>query len=144
MELLQEKILKILLILIWSLVLIHMTAEYFYLYWLFKWFDIFTHFLGGVWLGLASIWIWYLSGYFGNMRMPDKKSIFIALGAGLLIGFVWEFYEFIIWQLSGKGLPINYIGDSSLDIIVDVVGAVLGFFILKYIASDMKVKNILE
>ena len=53
----QEKMLKILFVLIWVLTFIHMVAEYYHLYYHLSWFDIVTHFLGGVWLGLAVVWL---------------------------------------------------------------------------------------
>ncbi|KKS86003.1 MAG: hypothetical protein UV60_C0004G0080 [Parcubacteria group bacterium GW2011_GWA2_43_11] len=56
-DLLQERILKLLFIVIWVLALVHMTAEYYYLYWTVRWFDILTHFLGGLWVGIAVVWV---------------------------------------------------------------------------------------
>jgi len=130
MEILQERILKILFVLIWALALVHMMAEYYYLYWIFRWFDIVTHFFGGVWVGIAAIWFWYLSGYIKAMHFPKKKAVLVALLFGLLIGFLWEGYEYVVWQLVGKGLPPNYIPDTTLDLVMDCMGAYLGFFAL--------------
>ncbi len=139
MELFQERVLKVLFILIWILALIHMSAEYFHLYWLFKWFDLIPHFLGGVWVGLSGIWIWYFSGYFKNMELPDKNVVIIAILFGFIIGFVWEAYEYVIKQLSGAGLPVNYVFDSVLDLLMDVIGAFAGFLTFKYITKDISV-----
>jgi len=125
---LQEKVLKILFILIWVLAFLHMLAEAYYLYWTIDWFDIVTHFLGGLWLGIASLWFWYLSGYLHKAHMPNKKALYIALGAGIFIGIFWEIYEFTVWHLSGAGLPSNYVSDTIMDICVDFVGACVGYF----------------
>lgn len=136
-EIIHERLLKTLFVLIWALALIHMTAEYFYLYWTFRWFDIFTHFLGGVWVGLATIWIWYFSEYLGKTRIPGKEVLLIAILGGLIVGCVWEGYEYVVWMWSGQGLPVNYVADSSLDLVMDVVGALFGFFIYSFIQKKV-------
>lgn len=137
LELYQEKILKTLLILIWSLALIHMTAEYYYLYWTIRWLDICTHFLGGVWVGVAGVWFWFFSGYMREPQSPEKHILPVALITGLVVGVVWELYEYVVWQLSGAGLPPNYIPDTSLDLVMDITGAFVGFFLVLYILRDL-------
>jgi len=131
-DLLQERILKLLFIVIWVLALVHMTAEYYYLYWTVRWFDILTHFLGGLWVGIAVVWVWYFSGYVRKMYMPDKSTVFVALLGGLLVGLLWELYEYIVWIVTDAGLPFGYIGDTILDLIMDITGAGVGFLILQY------------
>ncbi|HCC05130.1 TPA: hypothetical protein DEP58_02375 [Patescibacteria group bacterium] len=128
---LQERILKLLFILIWMLALIHMTAEYYHLYWTIRWFDILTHFLGGLWVGIAVVWLWYFSGYVRKMYMPDRHTVFVALLGGLLVGLIWELYEYIVWILTDAGLPPGYVGDTLLDLVMDVTGAGVGFLILQ-------------
>jgi len=136
MELHQERVLKFLFVLIWVLAVAHMMAEVYYLYWVFGWYDIMTHFLGGLWVGMAFLWIWYLSGYVGEIKAPDKKALYIALLAGLVIGILWEGYEYIVWIWSGTGLPQNYIPDTTLDIVVDILGAFLGYFVFLKLTHD--------
>jgi len=132
MERQKEHLLKVLFILIWVIALIHMAAENFYLYWTYRWFDIFTHFLGGMWVGLAGIWLWYFSGYIREMHLPSKRAVLVALGVGISIGIVWEVFEFVVWQLTGNGLPINYIPDTALDLVVDAIGALAGFGLFQF------------
>lgn len=108
-----------------------MTAEFYYLYWIFRWFDIVTHFLGGVWVGIATVWFWHFSGYLNKMHMPDKRTVFVALLGGLLIGLVWEMYEYVIWIWTGEGLPLNYVADTRLDLVMDLLGSLAGFVVLK-------------
>lgn len=126
----KEHVLKVLFILIWVLALTHLAAEQFSLYWTYWWFDVLTHFLGGAWLGLASLWLWYFSGHFGT-RMPTRRAVLIALFAGLSIGLLWEVYEYSVWQFLGTGLPNNYVADTLGDLAMDVVGALFGYGMFK-------------
>ncbi len=141
MELYQERLLKVLLIVIWTLALLHMTAESYHLYWTFKWLDTVTHFIGGVWVGLAGIWLWYFSGYFKEMRMPDKKLLSVVLFSGILIGVFWEFFEYIVRYFAGNGLPDNYIFDTSVDLFMDIAGSLAGFFVAKYFIFKVDLKS---
>lgn len=137
LEVLQEKILKVLFVLIWVLAFIHMLAEAYYLYWILNWFDIVTHFLGGLWLGISALWFWYLSGYIYKAHFPDKKAFYIALCAGITFGFFWEVYEYAVWQWSGAGLPNNYISDTIMDLFVDILGALMGYFTFSFLIKKM-------
>lgn len=133
----KEIILKTLLILIWVLALVHMIAEYYHFYWIFRWFDIVTHFLGGVWVGLAGLWIWFYSGYIRTPSLPKKNVFLVAILAGLLVGLVWELFEYAVWVWSGDGLPLNYVGDTVLDVCVDVIGAGGGaFFFSRFVRKN--------
>jgi magnesium-transporting ATPase (P-type) len=137
MKVLQERILKTLFVLIWVLALTHMSAEYYYLYWRLGWFDILTHFLGGLWLGIASIWLLYFSGYVRKPQIPGNGAFLTSLFAGLLIGIVWELYEYVVWQWSGLGIPINYIPDTTLDLLMDFIGSGAGFFVVKNVLKGV-------
>ena len=130
-ETLQERILKLLFILIWVLALIHMTAEYYHLYWTVRWFDIVTHFFGGVWVGIATIWLWNFSGYIRKAHLPTKRTVYVALLGGLVVGLVWELFEYVVWFFTWEGLPLNYIPDTLLDLVMDFAGSLVGFVILK-------------
>ena len=126
-ELHQERLLKTLFILIWVLTFVHMIAEYYYLYWRLPWFDIVTHFLGGIWVGLAVVWAYYLSGYVRTPTLPDRKALWLVLALGLFVGILWEGYELAVWVVSEAGIPSRYLPDTLLDICVDVVGVLVGY-----------------
>lgn len=141
---LQERTLKLLFILIWLLALVHMSAEYYHLYFFFPWFDIVTHFLGGLWVGIATVWVWYFSGYLRKAHLPDRNSIYVALLGGLVVGIVWELYQYVIWMLTDVGIPLGYIGDTILDLVMDVVGAGVGSFILQYFIFEKQLEILAE
>jgi len=128
------RVLKVLFFLVWIIAILNAAAEYWYWYWRVLWFDIPMHFIGGVWLGLAGIWLWrhtrYLEGIRNRIQVPN---IVIVLVAGIVIGCAWESYEFIVWKYSGKGFPDEYVADLQLDLIMDTLGAVASLAVYKFL-----------
>ncbi len=130
MRMSTERIPAVLFFLIWGITLFHLAAEQYYWYWQYRWLDIPMHFLGGVWLGLAGIWVIYHIEWFKNIR--DRTTpLLAALLAGLVIGILWEGYEFVVWQLAGNGLPIGYWEDTAKDIVIDIIGAYCGYLLYR-------------
>ncbi|KKS84659.1 MAG: hypothetical protein UV60_C0017G0001, partial [Parcubacteria group bacterium GW2011_GWA2_43_11] len=72
--------------------------------------------------------------------MPDRSTVFVALLGGLLVGLVWELYEYIVWILTDAGLPFGYIGDTILDLVMDITGAGVGFLILQQFVFEKQVE----
>lgn len=97
-------------------------AGAFYLYWTVDWFDNVTHFLGGLSLGMLSLWIIYDSGFFSKLEPSTKRAVITSVIAVLIIGIGWEVFEYI------NGLTQSteeYSLDVMHDLIADVLGAVL-------------------
>jgi hypothetical protein len=131
----EDLLVRLLFLIIWLLAGLHIAAEYYYLYWTYWWFDVLTHFIGGLWLGIASIWLYYFSGYVRTMRPSLRQAFATALMAGLVVGIAWEVYEYVVWQLSGEGLPGNYVSDTLSDIMMDSIGAAAGFIVYRYVVG---------
>lgn len=129
-----DRILQILFVLIWVIALLHVTAEFQYWYWTYRWLDIPMHFVGGVWVGLAAVWLRYHSGHLRKKSSPPTRPLMVALVGGIAFGLVWELYEFLVWTLGGVGLPPQYIPDSSLDLVMDMLGAFVGYGIYRRFA----------
>jgi len=108
----------------------------FFLYWKFWWYDIVMHFLGGVAIGFIALWYYYFSGY---IKKINKKIPFIYLYTFIVVfsvGIGWEVFEFLL----EVDFSNNYIPDTSLDLIMDILGSVSSvWFFLKFI----KIKNII-
>ncbi len=103
------------LLLIWVL---HLLGIYLYLYWLFNWYDIVLHFLGGVWVSLIIIWILSI------LEVQDKKMFFYVLLSIIIIGFSWEIFEY----LTGiTGPTFIELIDTIKDLLNDTLGALIGF-----------------
>ncbi len=126
--------LKVLFVLIWGILALDVLAQYLALYWLFDWFDLVTHFLGGLWVGLAVLWFWYRSGYARAMARPTgfRVPFELSLSAALGVGVLWELYEYGIWVFSHYGVPDAFMLDALGDLGMDLLGASLGALLFTY------------
>jgi hypothetical protein len=98
-------------------------------FWNMRWFDSGMHFLGGLGIGLFSLWVWYVSGLFGK-NVPTRKEAFVtALIFSMLAGTWWEFFEIA----NGIAHPIgSYALDTFNDMLADFFGGmVAGFYGMK-------------
>lgn len=86
-----------------------------YLYWRFAWFDVPMHFLGG--LAIAS----FLVGFWWRFR-----PVVYALSFALII-VSWELFEF----LAGMPREANYVFDTTLDLLIGSVGAIITYAIAR-------------
>ena len=88
-------------------------ANKFYWYSSIWYFDIFMHFLGGLWLGGLFLWLFW----------PNKLSTTLVakvIAGVLLVGIGWEIFELMF---------VNYVAqnsfdvvDTSMDLVLDVLG----------------------
>ncbi len=100
---------------------LHVTAVHLYWYWTIWWFDIFMHVLGGLMAGL-------LVAAFFKIETRSKLFLLTLFGA-LVIGVIWEIYEYKIgmtFTVSGSG---NYIWDTTSDMLADFVGGLLSYLV---------------
>ena len=109
-----------------SVGVLHRIGFALYLYWVFWWYDILVHLLASAWVGLFAYWIGILCGW--------KRSWAPIVLFVLAIGIAWEFFE------SSLGMPhaANFFLDTSLDLLCDVVGGALGFFLGKRVESTFE------
>lgn len=94
---------------------VHIAALKLYLYWLFPWLDVFVHFGGAMWVALAAMWL--LSSV--HQRLSFLKVFFIIV----TVSVGWELFE--AWG----GIPreANFVFDTSLDLLMDVLGGIMGY-----------------
>ena len=89
------------------------------------WFDILKHFWGGFWVGLFAIYIFYTSD-------PSARLIFKIFLWVLLVGILWEIFEFWTNNFIGQ-IPFS-IPDTLSDIFFDLAGGLSAvFFYIKKI-----------
>ncbi len=111
-------------VLIWGILVLNFLAFKFYWYWIYPWFDMPMHFLGGLWLGGMIVWMKWVRWDGEVSRL--KQFVWVILGA-MAIGLAWEVFEFsldtfIIFR-------VNDVADTLSDLSMDFVGAVVAYLI---------------
>ena len=92
-----------------------------WLHWYYSmwWFDMPMHFLGGLWVGLALLWV-----------LPQEESsldkIFQVFLFVLIIGVGWEIFEFIVNETLARN-PFD-LRDTLSDIFFDISGGMTAMF----------------
>lgn len=102
-------------------------ANKFYFYWSLTWFDMLMHFLAGV---LIAFFVCLFAHYFSKTGYTSKKTLYIALGFSVLVGLVWEGYEFY-FGITSLSEGFLFYRDTASDLFLDVFGTVLGFKYIK-------------
>lgn len=103
--------------------ILHTLATYFYWYWGIWWFDMLMHFLGGVWVGLVSLWFFFLSGMVESKIKTNRRIIITAVVSVGLIGFLWEVFELSVSKLIVFE-ELNSVIDTTTDFLMDILGAI--------------------
>jgi uncharacterized membrane protein YjdF len=116
-----------LLVLILFIAVVNGLANEFSWYWRIPWLDMPMHFLGGLWVGSAVLW------FYSHKIFKRKLSIYlVSLSAVLLVGGLWELFEFNVntWTIVTAQ---NGILDTSSDIAFDIIGGITAtvYFIFK-------------
>jgi len=101
------------------------------LYWRLWWFDIPMHILGGVWAGLCAAWL--------TARREEGFSLLWCLVFTLAIGIGWELFEYS----EGIAFPryFSYPADTIKDLVMDLVGGALGWFLATKLLPSHKIKG---
>lgn len=95
----------------------------YYLYWRFPWYDILMHFLGGVVVGAAYLWVvrYELPAFFKKYEAYLYVFIF-----ALIVGVVWEVFEYLVGIDREFSRSMRQ-SDTVIDLIMDVLGATLSY-----------------
>ncbi len=117
----------IILALILFIASVNLLADYWHLYYYIWWLDIPMHILGGLWIGLTVLSIYYRKSKRGK---KDHLPLFVytlTIATVLFIGIAWEIYEFAVDRVvAAFGISL---GDSLKDLVDDLLGGVLAAFI---------------
>ena len=111
----RKKLAKRLIFLIFWILIVNFLANKFYWYFSIWYLDMIMHFLGGLWVGLVSI---YLFSFNKNFFWAFK-----ILGIVFFIGLGWELFEIIVNDVITKN-PLNFL-DISSDIFFDLAGGAM-------------------
>ena len=88
----------------------------YYLYWVYWWFDIVMHAIGGLVIGLLV----YAAGY---------RTLLKLVMTVILIGLVWEVFEYAIGVMTYED---DVLFDTILDLIMDTIGALGAYGIMRW------------
>lgn len=112
---------------------LNLFATYLYFYWTSSWFDLLMHFLGGFWVAMVAVSLWAVF----NKNKTTYPKIFTIVLWVTMVGVLWEVFELWIGatELSDG---INFITDTLSDILMDILGGILG---TKYSYYLMNTKN---
>lgn len=102
------------------LFVMHTAALLFSLYWIHPWLDIPMHALGGATVALGYQSQFLLSRYRDRLSFGYYATICVVL----VVGILWEVYEAVV----GPILP-GYMLDTSIDIVMDILGASIGYVV---------------
>src|SRR3989344_497735 len=102
---------------------VHIAALQLYLYWYFPWLDLFVHFAGGLWVALAATWL--------VLFARREPRFLILIFAVITVGILWEFFEMAIGMTNEE----NYFLDTALDLAMDYMGGVAGYFIARQLKA---------
>ncbi len=110
------------------LAVVHWMAIHFFLYWKYSWLDMPIHLLGGICVAFGLATLPYL-----RVSLPQ----FFATYGGyivtiLVVGTVWEVFEF---ATGISKFDADFIPDTLIDYIMDIVGMSLGYGIVKSLKS---------
>ncbi len=120
----SRKLLIRLLLLIFFIFLLNYLAMEFFWYSSIWYFDMPMHFLGGIWLGLASIYLF-------SLKDISLKSILKIFFIVLLIGIGWEIFEIFIKFVTQNSFDFL---DTMSDLSFDVLG---GLFAILYFTKQI-------
>jgi hypothetical protein len=95
------------------------------LYWIYKWFDIPVHMLGGLWVSLFYLYLCERYNHiFHNLNFNNLfKNLLLAL---LVVTISWEIFELVIGSVHLDD-GFVYWSDTISDIINGFIGGILGY-----------------
>lgn len=109
------------------------SAEIWHLYYLFYWYDMMMHAIGGICLGLLGVYLVEHTWVMYSTKTLKQKIIFI-LCIGLVGGIFLEIYEFLIHILLQVVTQPSWT-DTVSDIMFDMLGTgliAMYYFIRKF------------
>jgi hypothetical protein len=103
------------------LFLLNHIGVFYHLYAVFWWWDVMTHFLGGIVIGFL---VGALLSRFKSV--PVGTKFVLAAGIAMVVFLGWEFYEIIV----NKFIPLYRfdIIDTTHDVVNDSLGATVAYF----------------
>lgn len=90
------------------------------------WWDIALHGLSAVGFGIAGFLFVFILFEGDRYAAPPWAMGLLAASIGIMIGVLWEIFEFAMDQIFGMNMQKSGLLDTMSDLIVDVIGSGLG------------------
>ena len=117
---------------IYLILIIFISGNYFGWYQHYWWLDDLTHFLGGFWVAAL---FYYLDKRWQLLTINGRRfwlQLILGLGFVALVGLLWEFSEFLgDWYLQKPLLQLGVV-DTISDLFWDLMGGLV-FFKVRYV-----------
>lgn len=94
--------------------------DFYELYW---WWDIALHGFSAVGFGLFGFLFIFMLFEGDRFAAPPSALAFLAFCVGMMVGAVWEIFEFGMDQIFGLNMQKSGLIDTMGDLIVDAIGA---------------------
>lgn len=108
--------------LLFVVAVLNLLAIKFYLYWTLSEFDSLVHFLGGAWVAVLFLWLYFYSGFFEPKNRKLKDFLIVSILSVIFVGVLWEMFELLVGSTDVNDLEYSF--DTSLDIVMDTLGAI--------------------
>ena len=110
----------------------------YFLYWIYQWYDIPMHILGGLWVSLFSIFLY--TNFYKDISIHCKKLSMFVFFTLLLIALSWEIFE-LMGKITFLSDGIWYWIDTIKDIIDDFIGGMIGYLLYCYFTKTKELSN---
>ncbi len=111
------------LLLVLVIFILNTLAMYFYWYVSIPWLDIPMHFLGGVFIAFVMGAVFFKK----TLSFSFSKKLLVILSGVLVLGIVWELFEFSVFTVV-KFVEPNSPIDTATDLVLDLVGGIVGVY----------------
>lgn len=140
---------KLIIGLLTFILVVHILASIYHWYWVYPWFDMPMHFLGGFWL--AMLFFYFKPSFeFQNPKFNKLPNclitVIIVLGFVALVGVLWEFFEFLCDAFIAANGYMEAsqlgVGDTIGDLFFDLLGGLTLILTLKIFGKSKTNSNI--
>lgn len=91
----------------------------------FHWYDAFLHFISATVIGIVGFLIIYIFYATNRLRIPRFLVILFSFSFAMMIGGMWEIFEFFVDMTFGTNLQVSSLEDTMVDMILNAGGAIL-------------------
>lgn len=133
----QKRLAVVALYLIVLMLVLHLAATAFYWYVSIPWYDMLMHTLGGIFLAVftTALFARYI------IALNRYETMVTLLLAVLIIGGLWEYFEYAMQYIVRGSAELANVPDSVLDLVCDMLGGIAGVYFVLHLKKRYNVHN---